>query len=222
MSETFEFEAKIRKDLGKGASRRLRHSDQIPAIIYGGGGDPVSLTLDHKKANKALESEATYSSILTINIGGKKEKAVLKDVQRHPYKPKLVHLDFLRIKAGEKLHMHVPLHFLGADVAPGAKEGGLVSHLMMDIEVACLPEKLPEYIEIDISKLGMDGVIRLSDVKLPAGVELIHAVENAEQNKTVVSIHQPRVEKESGSEAAGSAEGQAPESGEGESTDKKG
>src|SRR5206468_2549688 len=137
-----ELDAELREDKGKGASRRLRLTDKVPAIVYGGGEDAITLMLDHKKTAIALSHESFYSKILTLNTGKKSEKVILKAVQRHPAKPRLVHIDFLRVRADQKLQMHVPLHFLGGDIAPGLKEGGVISHHMTDIHVSCLPADL--------------------------------------------------------------------------------
>lgn len=192
----FELEASVRHDMGKGASRRLRREEKVPGVIYGGGKAPVSLSFEHKHVIKSLENEAFYSHILALKTGTESERVILKAVQRHPYKPRILHVDFQRVRADEKLHMHIPLHFLGEDVAPGVKDaGGLVSHILSDVEVSCLPDNLPEYIEVDISALELNQILHLSDLKLPAGVELV-ALSVHEDDKAVVSIHMPRIEEE--------------------------
>ena len=228
---TFELEADVRNDIGKGASRRLRHADKLPAVLYGAGEAAVSLTLDHNKTMQFLAHEAVYSHILTLKMGKKAEKVILKSLQRHPVKPRLVHIDFLRVKADQKLHMNVPLHFTGGDVAPGVKEGGVISHLINDVEVSCFPADLPESITLDISQLALDQTLHLTDLKLPKGVELVafaHGVEG--HDLPVVSVHIPReIVEEAASIEATSEEGAAPEgesaesgaSDEGESEDKK-
>jgi large subunit ribosomal protein L25 len=147
----FELEADVRQDLGKGASRRLRHTNKVPGVIYGAQQDPVSLTFDHDKVMVALAHEAFYSHILTLKIAGKSEKVILKDVQRNPAKPRIHHLDFQRIRADQKLHMNIPLHFVGDDKAPGLAGGGVVYHAITDVEVSCLPANLPEFLEVDTS-----------------------------------------------------------------------
>ena len=214
----FELEAEVREDIGKGASRRLRHADKIPAVVYGGGEQPVSLMLDHNKTANSLSHEAFYSHILTLNIGKKSEKVILKDIQRHPARPRLTHIDFLRVRADQKLHMHVPLHFVGEEDAPGLAEGGVFSHLMTDVEVSCLPADLPEFIEVNVANMALDQSIHLSELKLPKGVELTafaHGVE--EHDQAVVSIHIPRIIEEEVIEtateeaAAEGAEGEASE-----------
>ncbi|MEO8400714.1 MAG: 50S ribosomal protein L25/general stress protein Ctc [Gammaproteobacteria bacterium] len=193
----FELEAEVRADIGKGASRRLRHADKVPAVVYGAGEDAVSLTLDHNKTLHALSHESFYSHILTLKVGKKNEKVILKDIQRHPSKPRIAHIDFLRVRADQKLHMNVPLHFIGEDEAPGLLEGGVISHLMTDLEVSCLPADLPEFLEVDVTKLALDQSVHMSEIKLPKGVELVafaHGVE--EHDQAVVSIHIPRIIEE--------------------------
>jgi large subunit ribosomal protein L25 len=194
--QKFEIEASgVRHEIGKGASRRLRREEKVPGILYGGGKDPVTLTFEHKNVAKSLENEAFYSHILLLKIGTDSERVILKDVQRHPYKPRILHVDFQRVRADEKLHMHIPLHFIGEDSAPGAKEaGGIVSHIMSDVEVSCLPDNLPEYLELDISDMQLNQIKHLSDIKLPKGVEIVALTHD--DNKPVVSVHLPRIEEE--------------------------
>jgi large subunit ribosomal protein L25 len=209
----FELDAEVRADIGKGASRRLRHANKVPAVIYGAGEDSIALTLDHNKALHALSHEAFYSHILTLKVGNKNEKVILKDVQRHPAKPRIAHIDFLRIRADQKLHMHVPLHFTGEENAPGLSAGGAFSRLMNDVEIACLPADLPEFIEVDVSNLALDQSVHLSELKLPKGVELTafaHGVEGHDQ--AVISIHVPRIiEEEVVVEEAATEESEAAE-----------
>ena len=192
--QKFEIEAVVRHDTGKGASRRLRREEKVPGVIYGGGKPGVTLTFEHKVISKALQNEAFYSHILTLKSGEETDLVILKDVQRHPYKPRIIHVDFQRIRMDEKLHMHVPLHFLGADKAQGVKDGGLVSHIISDVEVSCLPDDLPEYLEIDISDMALNQIKHLSDIKLGKGVEIVALVHG--DDKPVVSIHMPRIEEE--------------------------
>lgn len=191
----FQIEADVRNDMGKGASRRLRREDKVPGIVYGGGKAPVSLSLLHKHIAKSLENEAFYSHILTLKTGSDSELVILKDVQRHAFKPRVMHVDFQRVSADKKLHMHIPLHFVGEEGAPGVKnDGGLVSHIMSDVEVACLPANLPEYIEVDVSGMELNDIMHLSDLKLPKGVELVALAHG--DDKGVVSVHLPRIEEE--------------------------
>lgn len=192
----FELEAETRADIGKGASRRLRHANLVPAVVYGAGEDAVSLTLNHDKVAVALAHEAFYSHILTLKVGKKTEKVILKAVQRNPARPRINHIDFLRVRADQKLHMHVPLHFIGGDHAPGLSDGGVISHVIADIEVSCLPANLPEHIEIDVSGMVLNQVIHLSDIKLPKGVELVafaHGIEG--HDLPVVTMHVPHIEE---------------------------
>lgn len=204
MENLFEVQAELRTDEGKGASRRLRHAGKVPAIMYGGDGAPVSLTLDHNKFIRHLEEEAFYAHILTVVADGKKTKVVLKDLQRHPAQDrKIMHADFMRIKANQALTMTVPLHFLGEDLTPGIKEGGVASHLITEVEISCLPKDLPEYIEVDISTLELDQTIHLSELILTEGVTLMalaHAQDEeleegarSSYDQAVVSVHTPRV-----------------------------
>ena len=192
MSASFNIEAELRSDLGKGASRRLRHEEKFPAVVYGAGKDPVSLTIDHKKFLHNLENEAFYSHILTLNVGGKDEQVVLKDLQRHPAKIAIMHADFLRVSANEKLHMHVPLHFLNAEECPGTKEGGLVTHSMTDVEVACLPKDLPEFLEVDVSSLELDQSLHMSDITVPAGVEIVELSHGEGHDQPIAACHMTR------------------------------
>jgi len=211
MASSFELNAEIRQDKGKGASRRLRRDNKVPAVLYGGGQDAISLTLQHNTLVHNLENEAFYSHILTVNVDGKAEKAVLKDLQRHPYKPSLIHVDLLRINENEKLRMHVPVHFIGEDVSVGVKAGGAISHLANDVEIICLPKDLPEFIEADMTDVGLDETLHLSDLKLPAGVELVALTHGADHDLSVAAIHMPKVVAEVESEAP-----VAPENGESE------
>jgi large subunit ribosomal protein L25 len=192
MSISFNIEAETRTDLGKGASRRLRHTEKFPAVVYGAGKDAVSLTLDHKKFLHNLENEAFYSHILNLSVDGKEEQVILKDLQRHPAKLAIMHADFLRVSATEKLHLRIPLHFINGEECPGAKEGGLVTHSITEIEVACLPKDLPEYLEVDLVSLELDHSVHMSDITVPAGVELVELSHGAEHDQPVASVHMPR------------------------------
>ncbi len=206
----FALNAEVRSDLGKGASRRLRHAGKVPAIIYGAGKDPVSLTLDHDELFHALENEAFYSHILTLKVeGGDDESAVLKDLQRHPAKPVLLHADFLRVSATDKIKMQVPLHFINEDEAPGVKLGGVVTHNMTEVEVLCLAKDLPEYLEVDLAGAEIEAILHLSDIKLPEGVELVALTHGEDHNLPIAAIHKTRasIEAAAGGEG-GEAEGE--------------
>ena len=190
MNDDFDLIAEIREDQGKGASRRLRHQGKVPAIIYGAGRAPRALAFDQNKVILQLENESFYSSILNIKVGDRSQAAILKDVQRHPAKPQIMHMDFQRIVEDEEIKMLVPIHFLGEDVAIGVKQsGGKVSHLMNEVEIVCLPKNLPEYIELDISELELDDMLKLSDIPLPEGVSIPALSQGEEQDRAVVSIH---------------------------------
>ena len=163
MADKFDLVAEIREDSGKGASRRLRRQNKVPAIIYGAGRPPRALTFDHNKVIHQLENESFYSSVLNIKVGDKSQAAIVKDIQRHPSKFQIVHMDFQRIVEDQVIRMNVPIHFLNADVAVGVKEGGgSVSQMRNDVEVVCLPKNLPEYLELDISGLELDGYMYMS------------------------------------------------------------
>ena len=211
MNVSFELNAEVRTGTGKGASRRLRRERKVPAILYGGGKDPQPMVLDHNELLRKLEHEAFYSHILTVKVDGRPEKAVLRDLQRHPSKPAIMHVDLQRVSETEELRMRVPLHFIGGDVAPGVKQaGGVVSHLMVDVEVACLPKDLPEYIGVDISQLNIGESIHLSGLKLPADVKLVELLHGGpEHDLPVVAVHHARVaEVEEAPVEAAPAEGE--------------
>jgi large subunit ribosomal protein L25 len=190
MSDDFDLIAEIREDQGKGASRRLRHEGLVPAIIYGAGRPPRALVFDHNRVIQQLENEKFYSSVLNIKVGEKSQAVILKDVQRHPSKAQVMHMDFQRIVEDQEIKMLVPIHFLGEDVAPGVKRGGgKPQHMMTEVEVVCLPRYLPEYLEIDVSELELDEMLKLSDIKLPEGVSIPALAQGEEADRAVVSIH---------------------------------
>jgi len=198
----FEFEAELRAPSGKGAARRLRRTSRVPGVIYGAGADPVSVSLDHNDVLKKLENEAVYSHVLTIRVGGREEKAVLKALQRHPSRPIVMHMDFQRVSATEKLRVHVPLHFINEGTCPGVKKGGMVSRNLIDVEVACLPADLPEFLEVDLALLDLGQTFHLSDLKLPANVELPALAQGAEHDLPVVAIQHSRTGTETTEESA--------------------
>ena len=205
MSDLFTLSATRRDVKGKGASRRLRREEgTVPAIVYGGKAQPAMISLSHKDLNHSLENEAFYSHVLTLDIEGQKESVILKDLQRHPYKPKIMHADFLRVQKDQKLHVHVPLHFINEDKCVGVRlGGGVISHQQIEVEVVCLPANLPEYIEVDMADVEVETIIHLSDLKLPAGIELAELLKGASHDLPVVAIHKPRGSKadEEGTEA---------------------
>jgi len=217
MKDQFDLVAEFREDQGKGASRRLRQTGKVPAIIYGGGRQPRALMFEQHKVLKKLENEAFYSSILNIKVGDKSQAAILKDLQRHPAKPIIMHMDFQRVVDDVEIRMNVPLHFINETIAIGVKQGGgAVSHLMNDVEVACLPKHLPEFLEVDIAALELDQMLYLSDIKLPEGVEIPMLAQGEEHNHAIVSIHvikaaQVEEEEDAAPDAAAEAAPEAPE-----------
>lgn len=194
MKNNVRLTAQLREQVGKRNVRRMRREEQIPGVIYGAGKQAQSVHFPAKELGSALADEATYSSILTVHIDGHGEqKAVLKQVQRHPSRPRILHVDFLRIDMNKKLTMEVPIHLHGTANAPGIKDGGILSHQLTEVEIQCLPADLPQFIELDISQLEMGHSLHLADIVLPAGVELTVEVSDEEHNQPVVSILKPYV-----------------------------
>src|SRR5271163_5234905 len=211
MKTSFELVAEFRDSQGKGASRRLRREGKVPAILYGGHSEARALTLSHQKLSIMLENERFYSTILNLRVGEETQAAILKDVQRHPFKNAIVHVDFQRVEENEKIRISIPLHFTGAAMSPGVKsQGGLVSHMRTETEVSCLPKDLPEFIEVDISGLSLNESIHLSQLKIPPGVVL---VELAKEDAAVVAIHSPRAEEPEPTAAAAAPTAAAPAAG---------
>ena len=190
----FELSVEPRAAIGRTGSRRLRKAGKVPAVVYGGGEAPESMVLDHNALNRQMGREAFFTSILTLKIGGKSQQVVVKDVQRHPVKPLIMHLDFQRIREDEEITLSVPIHFLNEANAKGVKEqGGVVDHLMSEVEVECLPRDLPEYLEIDVTALELNQIYHLSDIKLPEGVSLV-ALKHG-RDEPVVAVNPPRQEE---------------------------
>ena len=208
MSDVFEFVAESRAGTGIGAAKTLRRQGKIPAIIYGGTKEPEKLTLDHNDVLKHLDHEAVYSHILEVKIDGKTEKAILKDIQRHPAKPRVLHMDFLRVSANEKIRVKVPLHFINEEVSIGGKKGGVATHTLVDVEVACLPGALPEYIEVDLAGIDIGESVHLTDIKMPEDVEIVTLLQEGDHDLTVVTMAQPKVvtEEEEETEAVEDSE----------------
>jgi len=209
MQENFEIAAVSRKEQGKGASRRLRREGMVPGIIYGGGKDPEMFATKHNELIQHLDNEAFYSHILAVNIDGAQQKVVLKDLQRHPSKPFVTHVDLLRVAESDRIKMHVPLHFVNEETCVGVKTGGQISHHMSDVEVVCAAKDLPEFIEVDMADVEVGQIVHLQDMKLPAGVELVALLhgEVGEHEFPVVSIHSRGADTdEEESEEGGDAE----------------
>ncbi|WP_110648359.1 50S ribosomal protein L25/general stress protein Ctc [Salinicola peritrichatus] len=200
--------ANVRTELGKGASRRLRRkNEQVAAIIYGGEAAPQPVTIDKPAFYKAIEDEAFFSSIIDINVDGKVEQVVIRDLQRHPYKALITHADFMRVDATHELTLNVPLHFLNEESCKGVKdEGGVLHVLSNDVQVSCLPSKLPEYIEVDVANLALGETIHLSDIKLPEGVTLVELSHGEEHDAGVVSVSHPTVSRDDEAADEGSDE----------------
>jgi large subunit ribosomal protein L25 len=170
----FEINATKREVQGSSASRRLLRSGRVPGILYGGSAKPQMIEFDHNELYQALRKEAFHASVINMNVGGAKEMCLLRDVQMHAYKLQIKHVDFQRIDATHQIHQKVPLHFINADVAPGVKlDGGMVQHVMTEIDVKCLPKDLPEFIEVDLKDLKGGQSLHVSQLKLPAGVQVV-------------------------------------------------
>ena len=205
MRITFQVGADPRHDQGKGASRRLRRAGKVPAVLYGGDGEPRNITLDHQQLLTLIDKEKFYSSIINVNVDSQSQPAIIRDVQMHPARNAVVHVDLQRVLENEKLKIHLLIHFKGEAVAPGVKtQGGIVSHLIQDVEISCLPKDLPEFLELDLSGMNLNDTLHLSDVPLPQGVTV---PELAHRNPFVVSEHSPRVAEPEPEAVAAAAEG---------------
>lgn len=193
MSNDFIVKAELRTGSGTAASRRARHAGLVPVVVYGGGEDDQYLLLDHNKLMHQLEVEAFHSALVKIEVDGDQQRAILRDVQMHPYKAQILHIDFQRVSRKDTISMSVPVHLVGGEEAPGVKDDkGILSQLMSTLEIVCLASALPEYIEVDVSELAKDQSIHISDVKMPEGVELSHTLRDAEGDATVASIIMPK------------------------------
>lgn len=209
MSEDFVLNATLREDAGKGASRRLRRlENQVPAIVYGGKKKPVNIQIPHKDLIKQLENEAFYAHVVTINIGDKTESVLLKDLQRHPAKPVIMHADFLRVSKTKKVTVKAPLHFINEDTSVGVKvQGGKISHNMTELEISCLAANLPEFIEVDLADVELGQIVHISDLKLPKGVTSVALALGTDHDGAVVSIQKPKGNADE-DEAAPASEGE--------------
>ena len=207
MSKTHEIKVTKRELQRKGASRRLRRAASIPAIIYGGNAAPQSIQLEHEKTWLASQNEWFYSSILDLKLDGKNQKVLLRDMQRHPFKQLIMHIDFQRVNENEKLNASVPLHFINEDKSPAGKSAEVVvTHELNEVQVSCLPKDLPEFIEVDLSALEVGNVIHLSDIKLPAGVEIPELKQGKEHDVAIVIAKHGREEAEAPAAEAGKDE----------------
>ena len=205
--------AEIRNEMGKGASRRLRKAGKVLGIVYGGKKDAVSIQLSHSDMLKATSAESFYSQVLGLSIEGKKENVVIKDMQRHPFKPVIMHMDFNRVNEAETLNIRVPLHFMNEDNCIGVKEdAGVILHLASDVEVTCLPASIPEFIEVDVAALNLGDVLHLTDLRMPEGVEITAMLHGGDGAAAIVQVNAPRLaEEEPTQEDDDVAETDAPE-----------
>lgn len=225
MSDQIELTAQLRTDMGKGASRRLRReADLVPAVMYGAGKDAVALSIAHKDLHRACENEAFFSQIITIKAGKEETQAIIKDLQRHPARDRILHADFYRVRMDQEITVEVPLHFLNEERCVGVRQhGGQISHNMTSLEISCLPGNLPEFIDVDVEQLDIGDTIHMSGIRLPEGVA-ITALQAAEVlDQIVVSVHERRleeVEEEVEAEAAEAGEAEAEGEAEGEESDK--
>ncbi len=195
--QTFELNAEPRESVGKGASRRLRKTGKVPGIVYGTKKDAVMISLDQNSLGHQLDNEAFYSHILTLNVGDNSDQVVLKDLQRHPYKRLILHIDFQRVDANEAITMRVPLHFINETNCVGVKtDGGVISHVMTDLEISCLPENLPEFIDVDLAEVALGETVHLSDLELPEGVEIYALSHGGDETRPVAAVHLPRAEEQ--------------------------
>jgi len=196
MSSDFTLTGELRSDTGKGASRRLRHADRVPAIIYGAGKEPTMLTLGHDAMTHACEDEAFFAHILTIEVDGDSEQVIIKDLQRHPAKLQIMHADFQRVDANKAIHVNIPLHFINEETSVAIKSGAIIAHEVTELEISCLPADLPEFIEVDIANLEVGQSIHLSEIQMPEGVTSIASLHDEEHDPLLASAVIPRGEKE--------------------------
>ena len=210
---SLELNATLREVKGKGASRRLRHAKTLPAIVYGAGKDPVSITLFQKDVQYRLPDEQFYSQVLSLNIEGKAEDVLVRDIQHHPYKIEVMHMDFIRVDAKKVVHVFSQLHFVGEDESPGIKtEGGVVNHVITEVELECLAKNIPEFIEVDLSEMHVGDVVHLSDLKLPKDVEVLALKHGEDHDTAVVGMHVRKVVEEVEEDTTAPEAPEAPES----------
>ncbi|MEJ2139879.1 MAG: 50S ribosomal protein L25/general stress protein Ctc [Gammaproteobacteria bacterium] len=196
MAEELDLIAEFRTDTGKGSSRRLRRAGKVPAIIYGAGREPRALTLDHNALLKAAEEESFFSSILNVKVGDNVRASILKDIQVHPAKRQILHIDLQRVVEDEEIRMNVPIHYINEETCKGVKAGGTVQKTRTEVEISCFPRYLPEYLEVDIAALELDDILHLSDIKLPEGVEIIDLVSEPPHDEAIITVHVLRASAE--------------------------
>lgn len=213
----FEVLADARAETGKGAMRRMRRAGDVPGVLYGANKDVTLLKMERNRLQKQLDNEAFFSHILTVKVADEESQAVVKAMQRDPVTSFVTHLDFQRVSSTQELHMNVPLHFVNEDNCPGKRAGGVVSHLLVDVEIGCLPKDLPEYIEVDMSQMDIGDSLHLSDIKPPEGVTMMALAHDSENDPAIVSIQHPQkldVEEEAEGLEAEAVEGEVPAAGE--------
>jgi large subunit ribosomal protein L25 len=205
-----EITAFPRNDNGTGSSRRMRRSGKVPGVVYGAGKESQMIEVDHNALARHLKMESFHASILDMNLNGGRERVLLRDVQMHPWKAEVLHVDFQRVAADRKIHMKVPLHFVNAEICPGAKEGGVVSHVMNDLDIQCLPDDLPEFVEVDLSQLQLGDAVHVSELSLPQGVELVPRLKIDDPVAVTVQMPRETAVEEPAAEAAAAAGTEAP------------
>lgn len=213
MTSKIVLNATPRVDVGKGASRRLRRNNGVPAILYGAKKEAQSLLLQHHEIVKALENEQIYTQLFNLNINGEHHSVRLRDIQRHAYKPKILHMDFQRITGNERLHVKIPLHFIHEENSPAVKSGAIIAHQVKEVEIICPASHIPAFLEVDLSNLEVDQIIHLSDLKLPADAVIVALTHGESHNLPIAAAHMPRIVIEEVEEAP-AAEAAAPEEGE--------
>ena len=194
MASQYILTAEPRSEQGKGASRRLRRTGKVPAIVYGAGKAPTSICLPHNQVDRYLQDEGFYSQLISLELEGNSEKVVLRDIQRHPAKPVILHMDLLRVNADEIMQMHTPLHFINEEDSVGVKLGGQISHLLTEVEISCLPGNLLEYIEVDVSGLDVGESLHLSDLTVPEGVQIVELMHGEDHDQAIVTVHKARAD----------------------------
>lgn len=197
MASNFEFNAESRSEAGTGPARTLRRVGRIPGVLYGAHQDAEMISLEQREMTKNLEAESVYSQVLTLNVDGKAQKVILKDLQRHPSTSTILHVDFQRVSQKEKLRVHVPIHFIGESISVGVKKGGVVTHNVVELDVSCLPDDIPEFIEIDLTEVDLGGSVHLSEVTAPSGVEIyLQAHGGGKQDMVIASIQHSKIAEE--------------------------
>ena len=226
MSEEFVLDAESRDVMGKGSSRRLRRlEDKVPAIVYGGKDKktPENITLAHKDIQKATQNEAFFSHIITLNIGENSQQVILKDLQRHPAKPVILHADFLRVNSNVAINVQVPIHLANEEACIGVKlQGGLIARSMTEVEISCLPAKLPEYLEVDMAEVELGTTLHLSDIILPEGVDIVALTHGDDHDLPIASINEPKAAPEEDEDTAAPEAPDAPQVGDGEGEEESG